>query len=80
MNQWREPAFNGYAACVVTLGLPGDVDGDQDVDLDDLAALLAAYGRCSGEPGYNPLADFDESGCVDLADLTMLLSNYGVDG
>jgi hypothetical protein len=55
----------------------GDVDGDGDVDLNDLAALLAAYGACSGDPDYNPDADFDDSGCIDLNDLAALLSNYG---
>jgi hypothetical protein len=57
--------------------VPGDVDGDGDVDLEDLAALLAAYGTCDGEPGFNPAADLDDSGCVDLADLATLLAHYG---
>ncbi len=58
-------------------GVPGDVDGDGDVDLADLAALLAAYGGCAGDPHYNPAADIDDSGCVDLVDLATLLANYG---
>jgi hypothetical protein len=55
----------------------GDLDGDGDVDLADLAALLAAYGTCVGAPGYNSAADLDGNGCVNLADLAALLSNYG---
>jgi hypothetical protein len=58
-------------------GIPGDVDGDGDVDLNDLALLLSAYGACEGDPNYNPAADIDNSGCVDLTDLAALLSNYG---
>jgi hypothetical protein len=50
---------------------PGDVDGDGDTDLADLAALLAVYG------GYDPAADFDGDGDVDLTDLAFLLSDYG---
>ena len=57
--------------------IPGDVDGDGDVDLTDLATLLAAYGTCDGDPGYNAAADLDDSGCIDLSDLATLLSNYG---
>ena len=58
----------------------GDVDEDGDVDLSDLAALLATYGLCDGAPGYNPAADFVENGCIDLADLAALLGNYGYPG
>jgi len=57
-------------------GVPGDVDGDGDVDLSDLAALLASYNKCEGDPDYNPAADFNGDGCVDLTDLATLLGNY----
>ncbi len=54
-----------------------DLNGDGDVDLSDLAALLAVYGTCSGDPGFDAAADLDASGCVDLADLATLLAHYG---
>ena len=57
--------------------MPGDVDGDGDVDLSDLALLLAVYGTCEGDPGYDPAADFDGNGCIDLSDLATLLAHYG---
>ncbi|RMF82509.1 MAG: hypothetical protein D6744_06035 [Planctomycetota bacterium] len=59
-------------------GTPGDVDGDGDVDLTDLAMLLSAFDACAGDPGFEPAADFDGSGCIDLADLAVLLANFGV--
>ncbi len=61
----------------VVSDVPGDLDGDGDVDLADLAALLTVYGTCLGDPSYNEAADFDGSGCVDLPDLATLLGNYG---
>jgi hypothetical protein len=51
-------------------GPPGDLDGDGDVDLADLALLLASYGVDDG-------GDLDGDGDTDLADLAILLSNYG---
>ena len=58
--------------------IPGDLDGDGDVDLTDLAVMLSAFGRCTGDPAYNPRADIDADGCVGLADLATLLANFGM--
>jgi len=49
---------------------PGDLDADGDVDLQDLAVLLAAYGA-------DDSGDVDGDGDTDLTDLATLLSNYG---
>ena len=40
-------------------------------------ALLSAFGACTGDPAFSAAADFDANGCIDLADLTFLLSNFG---
>ena len=77
---WASPT--GWNSGAVTLLLEevaclGDLDGDGDTDLADLAMLLAAYGTSIGDPNYNPDADFDASGTVDLPDLATLLSDYG---
>jgi len=57
--------------------VPGDVDGDGDVDQSDLGLLLTAFGKCVGDPDYNPDADFDGNGCVGQEDLGLLLGNFG---
>ena len=54
---------------------PGDLDRDGDVDLADLAQLLANYGTTSGA-SYED-GDLDADGDVDLADLAALLAVYG---
>ena len=59
--------------------IPGDLDLDNDVDLADLAQLLAHYGTPSGatweEGDIEPYPEGD--GDVDLADLALLLAHYG---
>jgi hypothetical protein len=62
----------------VTVVLPGDVDHDGDVDNADLQAILDAWASCSGDPSFDPNADFDDSGCIDNADLQALLDHWGV--
>jgi hypothetical protein len=53
----------------------GDLDGDWDIDLSDLAQLLSNYGTTGGA-AYED-GDIDGDGDVDLADLAALLSAYG---
>ncbi len=53
----------------------GDLDGDHDVDLADLAQLLGNYGETSGM-NYSD-GDLDGDADVDLADLAGLLGQYG---
>jgi len=59
----------------VTVALIGDTDLDGDVDLSDLAALLANYGELMGMTWAD--GDFDGDGDIDLSDLAALLANYG---
>ena len=49
---------------------PEDLDGDGDIDFDDLNALLAVYNTS------DPDADFDGNGIVDFDDLNTLLAVY----
>jgi len=54
--------------------VPGDLDGDGDVDFADLLALLAAWGDCFAGPACPE--DLDDSGGVGFADLLILLANW----
>ena len=53
----------------------GDLDGDNDIDLADLAQLLGNYGTPSGAVYED--GDLDADGDVDLSDLAALLGVYG---
>ena len=53
----------------------GDLDGDRDVDLGDLAVLLGNYGMTGGATGAE--GDMDCDGDVELSDLADFLGTYG---
>jgi hypothetical protein len=53
----------------------GDLDGDADTDLSDLAQMLANYGVTSGAAYAD--GDLNGDGDVDLSDLAELLAAYG---
>jgi hypothetical protein len=70
-----EAAIDAFQIVAFACGdCPGDLDGDDDVDLADLAQLLAHYGMTgmTYEDG-----DLDADGDVDLSDLSALLAVYG---
>jgi hypothetical protein len=73
-------SYRGITFVVEEPECPGDVDGDGDTDLSDLATLLSAYGSVPGDPNWNPACDFDADSDVDLTDLAFLLSDYGCGG
>lgn len=78
---WTSNPYNSPRATGQVFNLappqPGDLDNDGDIDLADLAILLASFGTCAGDAHYNEAADLDSSGCVELVDLTTLLSIFG---
>ena len=53
----------------------GDMTGDNEVNLPDLAHLLGSYGQTSGMEYHN--GDLDGDGDIDLGDLAWLLGLYG---
>lgn len=57
--------------------IAGDLNEDCGVGLEDLALLLSAFSICSGDAGFVAGYDLDASGCIDLQDLTILLSGFG---
>ena len=55
---------------------PCDLDNDGDVNEDDFAVFLAAYGRSIGEPEYREDCDFDGDGTVTIVDYQSWLQCY----
>jgi len=58
--------------------IPGDLDGDGDVDNVDLSFLLADFTGSSGQGKFPEQGDLDGDGDVDAIDLSILLSHFSV--
>ncbi len=55
----------------------GDTNKDGIVDAQDVNTVKSAYRSKLGDNRYNPLADFDGNGVVDINDATVVGRNYG---
>ena len=55
--------------------LPGDVNGDGQVNLADVTAFANTYVTKPGEPGYNAAADYNQNGIINLYDALALERN-----
>jgi hypothetical protein len=63
---------------VVTVTIPGDINGDFQVSLSDLVLLANAYGSTPQMPSkWNPNADINGDGKVSLSDLVLMANHYG---
>lgn len=67
--------FRGIGHLTLSMGCSGDLNGDNVVDLTDLATLLAHFGTPSGATVAD--GDADADGDVDLTDLSALLARFG---
>ncbi len=64
------------AAAQTPLSSP-DLNTDGVVDTNDLAIVKASFGRRTGQPGFNPVADVNHDGLVNVIDLTHVARNIG---
>ena len=56
--------------------MPGDIDGDGDLDGIDFDLFLDTYGHCMGESVFCIEADLDEDGCITLIDYQLWMRRY----
>ena len=57
--------------------LPGDFDGDGDVDFDDFFLFADRFGTVRGDEDYDGLYDLNSSGIVDFDDFFIFADNFG---
>jgi len=61
----------------VFVTIPGDVDGDMDIDIFDIVAIAGAYGSKEGDPKYVSTYDLDCDGDIDIFDIVAAAGNDG---
>ncbi len=57
--------------------LLGDVNGDCIVDMKDVTIARNSYGKSAGSPGFDPRADIDHDGVVDILDMAIVAAEFG---
>jgi beta-lactam-binding protein with PASTA domain len=64
-------AAKSAVSLVVSSGsLVGDLNGDGAVNCADLAIIKAAFGKKTGQAGFDPRADINKDGVVNILDLS----------
>lgn len=77
LDLYETKLFNSAPVSVSAPPYLGDVDGDLLVKMRDLAEVYKAFGASEEYPSYNPNADFNNDGFVDLFDLLCVVFNFG---
>jgi hypothetical protein len=79
LDLYETKLLNSEPILVPTPPYLGDANGDLEVNIHDLSDIALALGTSVGHPRYNPDADFDNDGFVDLFDLHCCAFNFGRD-
>ena len=61
----------------IALRLPGDVDADMHVNMNDLIYMANTWGLSTGEASFDDRCDFDLNGSINVIDLLILADNWG---
>ena len=65
--------MNGW----ITVTIPGDVDGDFKVKMDDIVAIRDAFGSKTGQPRYKPNLDINYDGKISMDDIIVACDHFG---
>ena len=58
--------------------IPGDINGDGKVRIDDVLLAVQAFGSEQGDPHWNPLADMNGDGKIRIDDILAIAQNFGL--
>jgi hypothetical protein len=72
-----DPTDNSMTDELIMITLPGDVNGDKDVDIYDIVRMSVAYGVSKPDPQYDPNCDIKNDGDIDIYDIVAACNHYG---
>jgi len=70
------PENNIVTAGKVKIRMMGDVNGDEKVDIRDIAAVAASFGADCNSPKWNPDVDFNRDQKINIIDIAIVASNF----
>jgi hypothetical protein len=73
----RDMDKNFLLSDIVKVTIPGDVDGNFDVNIYDIVRVCSVYGSRRGEPEYASNCDLNDDGKMDIYDVVLACVNYG---
>ena len=68
---------NAYTDGIVYVGIPGDINGDGEVDIKDIAYVAMRFGKNPGDPGWSPIADLNDDEIIDIFDVSSAARHFG---
>ncbi len=71
---------DGTNNLVVEAIIPGDVTGDNNITITDICSLSAVFGSRIGDSNYNPLMDVNCDGVVNIIDVSVFTTVFGMQG
>jgi hypothetical protein len=72
-----DTADNTFTNGIIYVGIPGDVDANNFVEVKDILAVAIAYGTQPGDPKYHPNLDINNDNFIDIKDILTTTLNYG---
>jgi hypothetical protein len=72
-----ETSDNTRVDGIVLVTIPGDVDGDHKVRIDDILAIAQAFGSNLGDPMYNPNLDITNQQKIRVDDILIAVQHFG---
>ncbi|MDH5450459.1 MAG: right-handed parallel beta-helix repeat-containing protein [Candidatus Bathyarchaeota archaeon] len=79
--EWPELNFtDNYPLMSPYQYIPGDVNRDRRVRIDDILTIALAFGSNLGDPAFRPLMDITGDGKIRIDDILAAATNFGLGG